>query len=200
MRTLIWIPIACPEGNAASSVGGEYGVGETDWSGIRKMVAELELPYANVHLYQDALPCCEKEYEVVRQIAARGSDNHEFLLKLVDEGARLVGTEDASLLLHEYRLLQDALGRQRQEDDDRNANQKEKLLFERDRFIAARINATLPQSEIGLLFLGGNHCLEPLLDADILVTRLVASVRNRRPTSGQPLQRQPPNTDFVFAR
>ncbi|OGA18090.1 MAG: hypothetical protein A3H32_11235 [Betaproteobacteria bacterium RIFCSPLOWO2_02_FULL_63_19] len=200
MRTLIWIPIASPEGNAASSVGGEHAFGETDWPGIRKTVAELELPYTNVHLYQDALPCCEKEYEVVRRIAESGSDNHELLLKLVDEGARLVGTEDASLLLHEYRLLQDVLGGQRQDDDDRNANRKQELLVERDRFIAARINATLPTAEIGLLFLGGNHCVEPLLDADILVTRLVPSVRNRRPTAGQPVHRQPTNAGFVPAR
>lgn len=200
MRTLIWIPISCPEGRPATSFAGEKGFGQTDWPGIRKMVAELELPYRSVHLYQDALPCCEKEYEIVRQIAVRGSSNHEFLLTLVDDGARLVGTEDPGLLLHEYQLLQDALGEGRRGDDDRQADLRQKLLFDRDRFIAARINETLPAAEIGLLFLGENHFIEPLLEADILVTRLTPAVRIRRQTDQPREDRRPSGSNFVFSR
>jgi len=200
MRTLIWIPISCSAGGAATSFAGEHGIGQTDWPGIRKMVAELELPYPSVRLYQDALPCCEKEYEIVKQMAARGSSNHEFLLELVDDGARLVGTEDPSLLLHEYQLIQDSLGENRRNESDRQADRRQKLLFDRDRFIAARINETLPASDIGLLFLGENHFIEPLLEADILVTRLIPSVRNRRPIVQRTEHQQPTNSNFVFSR
>ena len=74
------------------------------------MIAELALPYTNVRLYQDALPLCEKEADIVKEIAARGSKNHQFLVELMEQGARLVGTEDPHLLLQEYQFLQGALG------------------------------------------------------------------------------------------
>ncbi len=49
------------------------------WDGIHRMILDLDLPYANVRLYQDGLPQCDKEAEIVQDVAARGSKNHQLL-------------------------------------------------------------------------------------------------------------------------
>ena len=150
------------------------------WSGIRRMVAALELPYASVRLYQDGLPLCNKEADIVKEVAAQGSQNHQFLVELMAQGAQLMGTEDPPLLLQEYQFHQDALGGGEQGHENQREDQSRKLLSGRDRFIAGRINATLSAGEIGLLFLGLAHSVEPLLDADILVRHLLPSLRERQ--------------------
>ena len=197
MRTLIVIPIIHTEqdmGSLLEQVKQEYvtryghekwtehlkSIDEV-WSGIRQMIAALELPYANVRLYQDGLPQCNKEAEIVKDVAARGSKNHQLLVELMEQGAQLVGTEDPQLLLQEYQFLQGALGSKPDLDQqNERIEQSRKLLSERDRFIAGRINATLSAGEIGLLFLGLAHSVEPLLDADILVRHLLPSLRERQ--------------------
>ena len=197
MRTLIVIPIIHTEqdmGSLLEQIKQEYvtryghekwtehlkSIDEV-WSGIRQMIAALELPYANVRLYQDGLPQCNKEAEIVKDVAARGSKNHQLLVELMEQGAQLVGTEDPQLLLQEYQFLQGALGSKPDLDQqNERIEQSRKLLSERDRFIAGRINATLSAGEIGLLFLGLAHSVEPLLDADILVRHLLPSLRERQ--------------------
>ena len=140
------------------------------WSGIRQMIAALELPYARVRLYQDGLPLCGKEEEIVKEVAAQGSQNHQLLVELIAQGAQLMGTEDPPLLLQEYQFHQGALQQE----------QSRELLAERDRFIAGRINATLPAGEIGLLFVGMAHSVEPLLEVDILTRHLLPSLKERQ--------------------
>lgn len=196
MRTLIVIPIIHTEqdmGSLLEQIKQEYvtryghekwtehlkSIDEV-WSGIRQMIAALELPYARVRLYQDGLPLCGKEEDIVKEVAARGSQNHQVLVELMEQGARLMGTEDPHLLLQEYQLHQDALGGGEQGHENQREDQSRRLLFERDRFIAGQINATLSTSEIGLLFVGLAHSVESLLDADILVRHLLPSLRERQ--------------------
>lgn len=151
------------------------------WSGIRRMIAELKLPYVSVRLYQDGLPQCNKEADIVKDVAARGSKNHLILVELMEKGAQLMGTEDPQLLLQEYQFLQGALGsKQNLEQENQQKEQSRRLLSERDRFIAGRINTTLSSGEVGLLFLGMAHSVEPLLNADILVRHLLPSLRDKQ--------------------
>jgi hypothetical protein len=180
MRTLIVIPVVHAERDMGSLFGDQFRSADQVWSGIRSMIAELALPYTDVRLYQDALPLCEKETDLVREIAAGGSKNHQFLVELMEQGARLVGTEDPHLLLQEYQLLQGVLGGGKQGPESRREDQRQRLRSNRDRFIAGRINATLSAGEIGLLFLGAAHSVEQFLDADILVRRLLPSLRDRQ--------------------
>ena len=180
MRTLIVIPIVHTEKDISWLFGEQFRTADEVWNSIRRIVAELKLPYSNVRLYQDALPLCEKESDIVKEIAARGSKNHQFLVELMKQGARLVGTEDPHLLLREYQSLQSALGGAKQGFEYRREDQSQELLSGRDRFIAGQINATLSAGEIGLLFLGLAHSVEPFLDPDILVRRLLPSVRERQ--------------------
>ena len=190
MRTLVIIPIIHTEqdmGSLLSEIKREYvsryGLAQWDshlnsiaeiWDGIRRMILDFDLPYASVRLFQDGLPLCGKEAEIVRDVAARGSKNHQLLAELAGRGARLMGTEDPQLLLQEYQFLQGALrDMQSEEGEQRWKQQSQRLLADRDQFIAARINDTLVPNEIGLLFLGMAHQIEPMLSSDILVRHLL---------------------------
>jgi hypothetical protein len=173
MRTLVVIPTIHPQDAEASLTGEQGSSGEEVWNRIRRLIGELELPYANVRLYQDALPLCEKASDVVKDIAARGSKNHQFLVELMQQGAQLVGTEDPHLLLQEYQVLRAKLGGGEQGSENEAEGQSRQRLSERDRFIAERINATLARGEIGLLFLDPAHSVVPHLNADIVVKTLL---------------------------
>lgn len=213
MRTLIVIPIIHAEQDMGSLLEQvregyvqRYGQAKWDehlktvhevWTGIRRMIEALDLPYASVRLYQDGLPDCGREADIVKEVAAQGSKNHQLLLELMEKGARLMGTEDPHLLLQEYQLLRGALatgcprppltpalsppgGRGEGEGESEAVSSEEqsrRLLAERDRYIAKRINATLEPGEIGLLFLGLAHSVEPFLDADIFVRNLLPALR-----------------------
>jgi hypothetical protein len=172
MRTLILVPIAHKEKDLTSLFDRQFGSTEEVWDGIRRAIAHLQLPYSSVRLYQDALPLCGKEQDIVKEIAAGGSRNHRLLLDLMVQGARLVGTEDPELVLQEYQSLQSMSAGGRQASEEQQDDARQQLLSNRDQFIAGRINATLSTGEIGLLFLGLNHSPEPFLDADILLKRL----------------------------
>lgn len=117
----------------------------------------------HVKLYQDSLPVCGHEKELVRELAAQGSCNHQLLEGLVNEGATLVGTESPSLLLDEYKLLQ---------SPERTEKQEAALLEARDRFIAGQIDATLTDDENGILFIGALHKVDKFLPQRIKVAYL----------------------------
>lgn len=134
------------------------------WNRIEKAIDGLPLSFERVRVYQDGLPNCGRELEIVAELAAGGSRNHRLLLELHQKGAALMGTESPELLLAEYRLAASALpaGRGRRAVRD-------SLLERRDRCIAARINCTLLREETGILFLGLFHTVAPLLAPDIRV-------------------------------
>jgi hypothetical protein len=146
------------------------------WLGIGQAISLLELPRTSVRLYQDGLPVCGKEADIVRDVAAQGSKNHALLLELMTLGANLMGTEDPALLLQEYHLHQLAGDAMNPVHDQARQAQSQKLLLQRDHFIAQRINSTLQTGEIGLLFLGLAHSVEKLLSPDILVRNLLPSL------------------------
>ena len=198
MRTLIKIPIIHTEqdmGSLREQTKQEYLVRyghekwvehlksiDGIWLGISQAIGLLELPCASVRLYQDGLPLCGKEADIVRDVAAQGSKNHGLLLELMAQGARLMGTEDPALLLQEYQFHQLVSHAPNQAQEQQRLEQSRKLLLERDRFIAERINQTLLTGEIGLLFLGLAHCVETLLSADILVRNLLPSLNGQART------------------
>jgi hypothetical protein len=144
------------------------------------MLAALELPYGSIRLYQDGLPLCGKEEDIIKEVAARGSQNHQLLLELIAQGAQLMGTEDPDLLLQEYRLHQVVMDDEKHGRENTHEAQSQALLCARDRFIAGRINTTLMTGDVGLLFLGMAHAVEPLLDTDILVRHPLPSLRKKQ--------------------
>ena len=128
------------------------------WTQIEECIANLPLPFSRLRLYQDGLPECGREHEIVRELAQAGSRNHRLLLDLQGKGAILMGTEAPHLLREEYKQTsQDIVAargspRARRHERDEKAALRESLLQQRDQHIATRINRTLQAGETGLLF------------------------------------------------
>jgi hypothetical protein len=196
-RHLIWVPIIHTQADLGSLSGSvrrlyvrKIGQAKWDqhiqavheiWAAIRETLSGLALDYDRVRLYQDGLPTCGHEVEIVRDLVRAGSENHQLLMDLFGQGAKLVGTESPGLLLEEYELArQVVVALETGQASGLAQRQRElgKLLLDkRDSYIAARIDETLGQGEIGLLFLGLLHSLDGRLAADIRVTRLGSAQR-----------------------
>ena len=80
------------------------------WQGIAEALDALNLDYRRVRIYQDGLPVCGKEEQIVRELAEAGSLNHQLVRDLLGRGAVLEGTEDPQLLIREYQLQRRRLG------------------------------------------------------------------------------------------
>jgi len=149
------------------------------WVGVHEKIETLCLPYARVRLYQDGLPVSDRAMDIVRDLARAGSRNHELLLELVKKGASLIGTESPELLLKEYALMQQISATNDPAEAlqilERQKDIRHTLLHQRDQRIAKRINATLREDEIGILFIGMLHSPERWLAPDIHASRLVCS-------------------------
>jgi hypothetical protein len=144
------------------------------WTRIEEAIDSWALPWERVRLYQDGLPICGREAEILADLAKAGSRNHRLLLRLQERGAMLMGTESADLLVREYKLVKEIVAADGSpkalRPKARHRTLSQALLKERDQAIAQRINATLRPGETGLLFLGMLHSLEGLLAQDIRVT------------------------------
>jgi hypothetical protein len=190
-RRLIWIPIIHTQadlGNMAESVRTLYvrkkgsakwakHVADIDrlWRGIRTRIEKMHLDYAKVRLYQDGLPNCGHEEQIVRDLARAGSQNHQLLADLMEKGATIMGTELPELLLEEYNLAREALvasgGGQPRKASPRQSQISKAVLERRDRYMAERVAQTLQPGETGLAFLGVLHSLAGRLPPDIEIIR-----------------------------
>ena len=143
------------------------------WSDVENILNKLTLPYAQTRVYQDGLPVCGKELDIVTELAKKGSPNHQILVRLMEKGATLMGTESAELLIEEYHLIKRILETGDAKDaiavEIRQKAASDLLLKKRDEFIAARIDQTLQAGETGVLFLGMMHNPAVFLPADIKV-------------------------------
>lgn len=193
MRNLIYIPIVHTEadlGSLADSFKKEYQrqyseqhyrkhVQSIDqmWKMIARNIDSLEIDWKTVRLYQDGLPVCGREIEIVTDLAEKGSNNHRLLLSMIQKGALLEGTENKNLLLEEYRHYQKILSAinpvQKRKLLEDYKKLSETLLQKRDKFIAERINTTLKENETGILFMGMMHKVDRFLPRNILVKSLI---------------------------
>lgn len=143
------------------------------WNDVELIINNMNLTYEKVRLYQDGLPICGREMDIVSELAAKGSHNHQILLNLIKKGGIIMGTEAPGLLIEEYMLLKKILDASNiQEAMKIEASQKtasEDILTRRDHFIAENIGRTLAASETGILFIGGLHRVRKLLAPDILI-------------------------------
>ena len=160
---------------------------EALWTDIQTNLDALRLDAQKTRIYQDGLPVCGFEERIVRELAKAGSSNHQLILRWLEQGAVLTGTEDAQLLMEEYELQKQRLTRAagKTSTPDKQANRLDHLLKARDSFIAERIAATLHEGEMGLLFLGALHRLDALRSTDIRVETLGDTLHEaiRRPRS-----------------
>jgi len=163
------------------------------WKQLGEAIRYWNIDFASLLLYQDSLPvtgspAAEIEHNIVKDLAERGSQNHLILRSLIERGAGLIGTESPELLLKEYELAKERLHAPIDlpeeadvhvaNDDDANdddvgrdvlANTMD-ILHQRDHFIAERIDQTLTIDQVGVLFIGLMHRVEPNLSGDIEVS------------------------------
>lgn len=147
------------------------------WAGIARKLNEANLSWPMVRVYQDALPVCGMENEIISVLADHGSLNHQLLMDLVGRGARLEGTEDPDLLVqeHEYltALIATSAGRPERAAFEEYQVRGKALMEKRDAFIAARIRSTIREGELPLVFMGVRHQLDKQLDGDFMITYLI---------------------------
>ena len=170
MKRLIYVPVihnAADLGSLAAPVRARYQrelgdaawrereqAVERLWDTIRRRIDDLRLDFGDVLIYQDGLPVCEHELEIVRELAGAGSRNHQLILDLVGRGASLMGTEDPQLLIREYQLQRARLDPQPGGGASAaSPDEAGEVLALRDRAIARRIAETLRDGRVGLLFL-----------------------------------------------
>ena len=147
------------------------------WEGIAAKVEGLNLPWDQVRIYPDGVPVCGNELELVTRLADRGCRSSRYILKLIESGAIVEGTEDMELLIQEYDLLNRLLMRrsgvgQQQANAEYQASSRG-LLAVRDQFIFNRIAATLQPGELPLVFMGVMHRLDKLLEKEFSVSYVI---------------------------
>lgn len=129
---------------------------------------------AKLKIYQDGLMASgELGRKIIEEGAAKGSKNHQIVLKLIQRGGEIRKTEDISLLKEEYEYIL-KLAQTKSPYEKGLAylgykRDKERLLEERDKFVADTINETLEEGELGVLFMGVYHEVLPRLSRDIEV-------------------------------
>lgn len=196
MRTLVYVPIIHSEvelGSVGASIRRRFTevFGEAAWQrrgvmvdamwrGLHEALMALPFPAAGVRLYQDGLPVCGHERAIVQDLAEQGSPNHQLLLALMGRGAQLMGTEDPSLLLAEYQRIQrlERLSAQRGPTAAARLVEQEgqRLLRERDAFIARRIEGSLREGEMAILLLGLLHRVDEHLEGDFTIQHVIHSL------------------------
>ena len=189
LRTLIYIPIIHTEADMGSfreavrrlkiqKLGKKSWIHNLNlinklWEEIGSTIADFALSYEKVRVYQDSLPVCGRESEIVTELIKAGSQNHQLLLRLKEKGATIMGTESSELLVQEYEFIRKMMTPETPARSARiEARQKaltDSLLKRRDKYIAHRINSTLQKGETGILFIGMLHSLAHWLAKDIHV-------------------------------
>jgi hypothetical protein len=148
------------------------------WTAVERTVDSMDLSSHKVRLYQDGLPICGRETEIVADLAEAGSRNHRLLMLMIHSGAVLMGTESPELLLEEYHLIKQAVSGWHDAKGAKESLERpekaESLLKRRDQFIAQRIDDTLEPGETGVLFLGMLHALDEYMNKNIRVIRPLA--------------------------
>jgi len=184
MRKLIYVPIVHSEvdfGSLTHNLRKRYidrfglsvwrqrvkGV-DALWQEIRTKVIALEIDFHKIKVYQDGLPVCGRELEIVQDLARQGSKNHQLLVELAERGATIMGTEDAQLLVEEYLRLRDGLDADSETGD--RVTPGEDLLHRRDLYVAKRIRETLRDGETGILFIGLLHEVDEKLCQDMEIS------------------------------
>ncbi|MCQ8902518.1 MAG: hypothetical protein NQU42_00235 [Methanothrix sp.] len=149
---------------------------ERFWDELEREINRLDLDPKSLRIYQDGLPAGgELGEKIVRETASKGSRNYQIIMKLLERGARIEATESPELLLREYQhivAMVSKSGEEQRRAVEAYNQEKDRLLEERDAYIAKRISETLLDGETGLLFIGAQHNVIPKLPPDVEVSYL----------------------------
>jgi len=177
-RRLIIIPVVHTRADSGSlgskiPVNQEYETMAAQyWQAVSEEVRRLPVDFSELRIYQDGLADVSEEM-VAKIVNETQTANYDLLRWLRGKGAHIVGTENINLLLQEYRALQAIVSaesdKQRQTARLEYMKVSAFLLDERDKYIAQRIKADLPEGGMGILFIGLAHEVNRLLEQEIEV-------------------------------
>lgn len=147
---------------------------EKFWNEVEKAIDKFNLNFSNVRIYQDGMPCDgELAIKIINEAAKTGSRNYQIIKKLIEKGAKIEMTESRDLLLKEYDNIKEFVNAESKEKKTQAIKKyeeaKDKLIEERDNFIAKRIDETLKEDETGFLFIGAHHNIKSLIPKDIQI-------------------------------
>ncbi len=152
------------------------------WDSIGRFVDSLDV--RGFKVYQDGLVADGADgLRIIREGISQGSRNYEIVGGLLEKGAILVKTEDLLLVKREYGYIE-GIARSRSWKERgaaalRYRLAREKLLKQRDEFIARRIDESLGEGETGILFIGAYHSIVPNLPSDIAVVQAKEATKVR---------------------
>lgn len=171
------------------------------WEQIRTWVLKTVGDARGLIIYQDGMPVGprEKIRQLFDLVLAEHPESPLFRLtkELLDSGAILEGTEDFNLLskrIDVYREIYQATTRcQNLQDTEeliiKRVKEQDDLVVQADRFIAKRINETLPEDGRSILFMGYRHKVDEelimmrdagLLSAPIKIHKLQLRIEKAR--------------------
>lgn len=185
MRTLYYVPMIHSDkelgdlGRIIKTVREKiYGKSASDhdekaienlWEPIRLWIHQTIKDARGLVIYQDGIPTGsrEKVYQLFNLVLAEHPESplFRFTKELIEMGAVLEGTGDINLLVKRiavYREIYQAAEKCRNLSDIQNfivkkVEEQDELILQADRFIAKRINETLPEGGRGILFMGYRH-------------------------------------------
>ena len=188
MRKIIYVPIihmSSDMGSIATFLekGTANFIGQEIWEKHKEVVSQFwdsiaqffdSLNVTGYKIYQDGqVVDGEDGIKIIREGANQGSMNYKIIENLLERGAILVKTEDFALVKQEHdfikRIAESKSARERETAILRYKLAQNKLLDQRDSFIANTILKTLAQDETGILFIGAYHNIIPKLTQDILI-------------------------------
>lgn len=135
------------------------------WEEVSQRIKKYVNGFEKVKVYQDGLPDTRKKLvdKILNEVK---SPNYELLRFLKEKGAKVFGTEDPKLLKEEYKFTSEVIKKRAKGTPLKKAAH---LLAQRDTYIAKRIDETLKQGDLGILFLGAAHQIQNKLPKDIQV-------------------------------
>lgn len=193
MRNLIYVPIihsSADLGSLSKDVNkkGINSLGEEVWekhlktiddfwSAILHYFYSIFEPDMKMKIYQDGMVADgEVGMKIIEQGIKSGSKNHELISMLIKKGGVLVKTEDFHLVKKELdifiSLTKAKSVLQKLIALIKYNFKKNILLNQRDKFIAKRIDDTLEEDEVGIIFIGAFHRIKKKLPQDIQVIEL----------------------------
>jgi hypothetical protein len=191
MRTLIYAPVihtSADLGSLAKDVTkrGIADLGEDVWRQHQRTVEGfwdaisdyfISVDVSGMKVYQDGMVAeGDVGEKIVEEGVKSGSRNYELVARLLKRGAILVKTEDFNLVKEERdKLLKITQAKTKLEKlfgFIRYKLTKNTLLNKRDRFIAQRIDESLPEDQTGILFIGAYHNINPKLPRDIQIKKI----------------------------
>lgn len=154
MKKLLFIPILHTP-RELDLVAGEHipssleEVSQEFWRTTADFFNDPRLPHHRMKIYQDSLPDIDDEkVQHIVDALMKDSPNFDLLRSLKKKGAQIIGTEDIDLVFQ----TRDAILA-----GDRGRSRSLALL--RDEKIEERIERTLGEGDLGVLFLGAAHFL-----------------------------------------